>query len=489
VQKDESIEIQVAECNTYAKANNLNVVATYADRALTGKTDKRPEFQKMMRHAERRQFDVVIAYKSNRMGRNMLQALLNEQKLSDYGIRCVYTKEDFGDTAAGRFALRNMMNVSQFYSENMAEDIKIGLLNNAEKCMIANGSIPMGYVKGEDGKFALDPPKAAIIREAFERVDSGEPFVDIARDFNSRGLKTKRGSIWHKNSFQHMIVNERYTGVYIYDTVRIEGGVPQIVDKELFLRVQERLKTKKNPRGRHREYGEYLLTGKLFCGKCGSPMVGQSGTSKLGKLYYYYICNSKADNNACGKKRVRRDWCEREIAEALKYMLSDDKMLNRMADTVIEFGKQYRARSDIAILEQQLKAIDKSLSNMASAIEQGIITETTKDRLLELEKEKRRVQNQLLLERADIFDVSKEKLLLWYGSFRHGDINNKDYQRGLIDNILVSAYVYDDHFKIDINASGDKRKIKAHFKFIDSIENTEGEGVRIKKDSVHQPVP
>ena len=126
-QKDASIEQQIRECMAFAKAQGIRIVEVYADRAVSGKTDRRPDFQRMMRDAEKGKFRYVIAWKSNRMGRNMLQAMMNEARLNEMGIRVLYTEEDFDNTAAGRFALRSMMNVNQFYSENMAEDIRRGL--------------------------------------------------------------------------------------------------------------------------------------------------------------------------------------------------------------------------------------------------------------------------------------------------------------------------------------------------------------------------
>ena len=273
-QRDVSIEQQIKQCQEYAQRNNLQVVEVYADRAVSGKTDRRPNFQRMMRDAEKKQFRFVIAWKSNRMGRNMLKAMINEARLDEQGVRCLYTEEDFDDTAAGRFALRNMMNVNQFYSENMAEDIMRGMLDNARKCMVNNGGLPLGYKKGEDGRYAIDEEKATIVREIFERVYAGEAFVDIASDLNARGIKTSRGNRWNKGSFHAMLSNERYIGVYEFAGIRIEDGVPPIIRKELFYAVKEKLKNKKNAQGRHRENGDYLLTGKLFCGHFGFPMVG-----------------------------------------------------------------------------------------------------------------------------------------------------------------------------------------------------------------------
>lgn len=116
-QNDASIEQQVEICREYADRNNMTIVAVYADRAMSGRSDRRPEFQKMMRAADGEHFNVVIAYKSNRISRNMLHALTYEQRLADAGIELIYAKEEFGNNAAGRFALRTMMNLNQFYSE------------------------------------------------------------------------------------------------------------------------------------------------------------------------------------------------------------------------------------------------------------------------------------------------------------------------------------------------------------------------------------
>ena len=121
----------------------------------------------------------------------MLEALINEARLQDLGVRVLYVEEDFDDTAAGRFAARSMMNVNQFYSENMAEDIKRGLYDNAANCMVANGHLPYGYKADETLHYAIDEPKAAVIREIFTRVSCGEAFVDIMASLNARGSRPR----------------------------------------------------------------------------------------------------------------------------------------------------------------------------------------------------------------------------------------------------------------------------------------------------------
>lgn len=492
-QKDVSIEQQVAECNEYAAANNLEVINTYSDRHLTGRTDKRPEFQKMMRHAEKRQFQVIISWKSNRMARNMLQALQYEEKLSKFGIRVVYAKEEFGDSAAGRFALRTMMNVNQFYSENMAEDIKRGMYDNAINCKIANGKLPYGYKKGEDSKFALDENKAEVVKEIFNRVACGDPFVDIATDLNKKGIKTGAGGEWVKSSFQSIITNERYTGVYIYGDVRIEGGVPQIIEKGLFYTVQEILKGKKNPQGRHRVNGDYLLTGKLYCGKCKSHMVGMSGTSRAGNLHYYYICQAKRTERTCDKENVRREWIEEQVANAIrKYILKND-VINWIADSVHEYGKKKKGESQIAMLEAQLADNKKAIKNLMTAIEAGIITATTKDRLLELEKEQSKISSRLAIEKSDIPEVDKEDVIAWLESFRDGSIKDKKYQAKLFNTFLIAVYLYDNKLKLVFNFYGKKNVVNMPLNesVIDEIETDEPLLKKGSSDSVlvHQSNP
>ena len=143
-QKDISVEQQFEKGYELAAEYGIKIIGTYADRAVSGRTDKRKDFQRMMSDAAKGKFRYVIAWKSNRMGRNMLEALINEARLQELGVRVLYVEEDFDDTAAGRFAARSMMNVNQFYSENMAEDIRRGLYDNASNCMVANGHLPYG---------------------------------------------------------------------------------------------------------------------------------------------------------------------------------------------------------------------------------------------------------------------------------------------------------------------------------------------------------
>lgn len=471
-QNDASIEQQIAECTEYARQNNLRIVNTFEDRAKSGRSDSRPGFQRMIRSAERHEFQVLLAYKSNRIARNMLNALAYEDRLAKAGVRVVYCKENFGDNAAGRLALRMMMSVNEFYSDNMAEDIRRGMYDSASQGKVV-GTIPYGYRKDENGKYAIDESAAAIVREIFRRVGNDEAYADIAADLNARGILTKQKKPWGKNSFHSILANERYTGVYIYGDLRIEGGMPAIIGRELFLTVQKKLGVLKKVRGRHRDNGDYLLTGKLFCGHCLAAMVGCSGTGRLGGLHYYYACQTKRTKKKCDKKNVRKEWIEEEVTRAAITTVLTDTMIEWIADKTMEMVKAQKEASQLHYYEERLAETKKSIANLVRAIEMGIITTSTKERLQELEEEESFVSDQIAIEKLGLAQIEREQVVYWLQYLRRGDAKDKRFQKEVIDDFIRAVYLYDDHFKLVIDFTGKETVFDFSLNGVESGETNE----------------
>lgn len=475
-QKEESIEQQIEECMNFAALNGIKIVCVYADKAISGRTDKRPQFQHLMRDAEKREFSVVVAYKSNRIARDMLNALKYEDRLSKYGIETLYAKEEFGNTAAGRFALRTMMNVNQFYSENMAEDIKRGMLDNAENCKV-NGALPLGYVSGPDGRYAIEPKEAEIVRGIYDKVLDGVSFADIASDLNARGLRTKQGNLWNKCSFHRMLTNDVYIGVYRHSGVVKEGGVPPILEREVFIAMQKHLETKKNPRGRHRENGDYLLTGKLRCGYCESYMVGVSGTSRTGDLHYYYTCNGRRSGSGCKKENVRRDYIEYAVAALTQQIVFKDDIIDWIATEAVKLAKEASGQDEIDAMEAELADNRKATKNIMTAIEQGIFTATTKNRLLELEGEIASLEQSIRDAKAIIDGklLEKERIVYFLKNLSEGNLRSKTYQKRLIDTFVRAVYLWDDYIGVDYFYAGKNSMIKYSLK---ELESDIGDNIR-----------
>lgn len=451
-QKEESIEQQVQECTAFAAVSGITIVQVYADKAVSGRTDRRSSFQRMLKDAEGGGFDVVIAYKSNRISRNMMHALGYEARLEALGVRTVYAKEEFGDTAAGRFALRTMMNVNQFYSENLSEDVKRGMRDNAENCKV-NGVVAFGYCKAPDGRYAIDEPKMEIVRDIFGKILAGDSQADIIRDLNARGIRTGRGGAWNKNSMRTLLRNRLYIGEYSSCGIVIPGGAPAGVEMEVFEAVQHKLDAKTPARSRQSPGGRYLLTGKLFCGECGAYMVGVSGTGKSGSKHHYYKCNGKI-RGECHKQTVRRGWIEQTVAELAQQYILDDATIEWIADSAVAYQREQSRESELTGMQDALADRRRAAKNIMDAIEQGIFTATTKDRLLEIEADISALEKEIAIHKASHKPVDRDGLVRMLQKMRDGNPKSKKHQAQLIEMLVKAVYLWDDRIRIDFHYTG-----------------------------------
>lgn len=454
-QRDASLEQQIAECRRYAERNGYMVSAIYQDAAISGRTDDRPDFQRMMKDAKKEQFDYIISWKSNRIGRNMTQALTNMAKLAEYGVECLYVEEDFDNTASGRFALRNMMNVNQFYSENMAEDVRRGMMDNAKKCMV-NGRIQYGYKKGPDGKYAIHEERAEVVRQIFDRLHEGWTIAEVRDELNGRGILTGDGKPWSVQSFWKLLSYEQYIGVYKFGDVRIEGGVPAIVDRKIYEEVQRILKDKKRPRGHKRNDTDYILVGKAVCGLCGSPMTGISGTSRNGKLHSYYMCNAHHYKHTCDKKNVPRDDLEYSVARAVTDLLKDESVIEKIVTGYDEVIRRIREESKANTLQIQLAETEKILGNLMKAMEQGLYNDMAIQRMNELSESKKDIERALSMEKEALRTYSREQLRTFLYGFRDGDLADPEFIKTIIKTFVQTVLVYDDHLRIRLSYGTEK---------------------------------
>lgn len=486
-QRDVSIDQQLKACRTYANKLGLKVIEVYADRAMTGTNDRRPEFQRMIADAGKSTFAYIIVYQLDRFARDRYDSAVYKRQLKEQGVRVLSAMENISDDPSGILMESLLEGLAEYYSKELSQKIRRGMNDNASKCMV-NGPVPLGYRKGADGKYEIVKNEADLIKEIYSRVAQGEAFVSIIDDLNQRGIKTKAGFEWNRSSFHTILKNERYLGIYIFGDYRIVGGIPAILDNELFNMVQYRLVTKKNPRNspqkRRRENSVYLLTGKLYCGKCLSPMMGLSGKSS--NPHYYYACKKRKLERACDKAYVQRDYIEREITIALKEQALQDKVIDWLADCVISYQAKNKETAELSALKEQLAGTERAIKNLISAMEQGIISEHTKSRLKELENEATLLSARISFATDDTLqNVSKEDMVTFLRSFREGDVNDKNYQALMFDTFLIRAYLFDDKVRIVFNYAGKNNTVELPF----DIENIEGNceaSVRISSTELHQ---
>ena len=445
-QREESIEGQLRECHEFALKNGMTVINEYCDRAISGKTDNRPSFQRLIKDSEKGHFDAVIMYTLDRFARNRYDSAIYKAKLKKHGVRVYYAKQPMPDTPEGIILESVLEGYAEYYSENLSRNIKRGLKENALQGIATGGAgLPLGYVVGEDRKYKIDPVGAKIVQEIFQMYADGLSATQIINICNERGYKTSRGNAFNKNSLRTMLKNDKYVGVYRFMDVVLEDAIPPIIDKALFEKVQAMLKHNYTARARTKAKEDYLLTTKLFCGHCGSAMVGESGTSKSGKLHYYYKCVDRKRKRACPKKVEKKDWIEQTVVSfTVQYVLTDEN-IDRIATKAMEIIEKESADTTyIEGLRGELKEVQKKIRNLMTAIEEGIITSTTKSRLEELETEKNEIEGRIAHEEMKKPLLTKDRIVYWLLSFKSGDVQDTEYQRRVIDTLVNSVYVYDD---------------------------------------------
>lgn len=465
-QRDCSIDQQVKTCHSYAEQQGYEIIRVYDDRALTGKTDKRPSFLRMIRDSAKQEFKYVIVYALDRFSRNKYDSAIYKQKLKENGVRVLSAMEHITDDPTGMLMESILEGFAQYYSDELSQKIHRGLSDNAEKCIV-NGSIPLGYRRGKDGHAEIIEDEAKIVQEIFERVSKGSQLIRIAEDLNERGIRTKKGASWNKSSFNKILSNERYIGTYIYKETKIPNGYPIIIEPELFYKVQEIIKTKPRARGdikrRQNENGTYLLTGRIYCGNCLSPMIGTSGTSKSGHKCYYYACNGKNTNKPCKKKYIRRNDAELTITKAIHNMLMNDELINWMADMAVAFQETDSEKKEAEQVNNDLVNTRKRKQNILNAIElHGVITDTTCIRLKELEKEEKDLiikMNAIEKRRSAYF--TKDDALSYLELIREGNIENKKFQETMIDSFIGKVITFDDYLRVAFNfmRNGERQQI------------------------------
>ncbi len=310
-QTENSIEAQVAEAKSYASRKHYNIVEVFADRAKTGTNDQRAEFQRMLSATEKHSFSVIIVWKVDRFGRNREEIALNKYKCKKNGVRVEYVAENISEGPEGVILESVLEGFAEYYSRQLSQNIKRGLTNKAKKGEFIGGRIPFGY-RIENGHYVVNEDEAKKIKEVFKLFNSGLSYKDIER----------RIGIPYYN-VRLYIHNKTYcVGTLIRLGSPVE--VPQIISKEEYNMAEARF----NNYTRKTKREKYLLTGKLFCGFCGSKY---NGTGNKDERYSYYRSTCH-----CCKKRIRKDDINEYVINKVNEIIKSDDNIDKLTDKVYE---------------------------------------------------------------------------------------------------------------------------------------------------------
>lgn len=441
-QTEASIERQVELCEEYAAAHNITIVEHYIDRKKTGKSDNRPEFLRMIYNSAQHLFDIVLVWRFDRFSRNMDDAGAYERTLRSNQVKLISATEPIPEGAHGSIIKGVIWGSNESYSAELAAKVMDGMARAAQKGQSIGGPRIFGY-RIEDKHFVLNETEAAIIRLIFERYASGKSMTEIARELNERGLRNSKGNPFDVSVMRRILSDKRYIGILLYKGEDIGTRIPPIVDTELFNRVQ--LELKKNRKAPARTKGvaeQYLLTTKLFCGTCGKPMSGVSGTSKTGQKHQYYVCINRYKRKECQKGYIVKTKAEEAVLKVVKKVLLKNN-IEQLTKLVVKCCQDAQDNGELLRLQAALKETKKAINGLVEALEQGRATSTIMERLEVREKEQQMLESAIAKEKSLHHIPTEDDVKRFFDSVVKGNIDIAEHDRMMIDILVNSVHLYD----------------------------------------------
>ncbi len=464
-QREESIEGQLRACKEYAVRNEYTITGEYSDRAISGKSaEKRTQFQRMIRDAERGLFDVLLVYKLDRFARNRYDAAMYKAKLKKSGVKVISIMEAIPEGAEGIILESVLDGFAEYYSENLAENVRRGLKENALSVRFNGGQTPYGY-RIVDSMFLVDDARAIVVREIFERVASGESYRTIFESLNARGFRTLKGKDFSRSSINSIVDNEKYIGRFVYnvsktDSVKVENGFPSIVSEELWNAVQSRRAASSGAPRRGKGTVQYVLSGKLICCHCGAPFHGHTNTYKGTLHSYYRHCHREEDKPSCMKfPLIRRNEFDTKVFNAIRDNILNPETIHEIAVHAASLQKE--CEIDIASASKaELSEVQAAIQNIYKAIEAGVFSNGLNARLASLESRAVALAADIAVAAPPDDFLSMAEIESYLSQFMHGDINDTSFR-----NSILSTFVKRVEIKVDGTA-----RIILHYAPFEDVE-------------------
>ena len=468
-QNEASIDQQRERAQEYAVAHDLKIIKEYSDAAISGKRDDRPGFQLMLAEIKKLKPSTLILWKTDRLGRDRRMLAIAKQQIKEAGCCIKYIAEISPDDSPESALLEGLMeSLAEFYSLQLQQNVTRGMNYNAEHCLY-NGHRLLGYdVDKATKKYIVDEKNAPVVQRIFLEFAGGKSLADMVRDLNRQGITNATGKPFTFNGLRHLLKNPAYTGIYHYGDITIPGGMPRLISDELYNQVQARFEANKHKASKYHQQaiktGEeaprYWLTGKLFCGYCGSTIHGAAGTSKNGKRHYYYACKEQR-RHRCNLKQKKKDIVEVNVMWLLCEFLHDTENLTSLAVDIAAYYKKLNSTENyINSLESELKEVEKGINNLVKAIESGVISSALTDRLAKLEAQKEGLQDAINAEKVKQSLVNDEySIKHFFEQYANLNWDDEEMRNTVLEYFVDKIFLYNDKIVITWYYSDDKTEI------------------------------
>ena len=247
-QRQESIDAQLRAMKEHCTKNHHEIVRIYQDEALSATTDKRDDFLNMIRDSKQKIFDAVLVHKLDRFARNRYDSAFYKRELKNNGVKVTSVLENLDDSPEAVILESVLEGMAEYYSKNLAREVRKGLNENALKGLHNGGVPPLGFNVNPDKTLSINETEAQAVRIIFEMYADDFGYMMICNHLNEKGYLTKKGKPFGKNSIAEILRNEKYLGRYVFnkrlsktsgyrkhktdeEIVRIDNAFPSIVSQ------------------------------------------------------------------------------------------------------------------------------------------------------------------------------------------------------------------------------------------------------------------
>ena len=451
-QREESIEGQIRICTEYAKKKGYKITNQYIDRAMTGKNDNRPAFRQMLNDSDKGMFDVLLVYKTDRFARNRYDSAIHKTRLKKNKVQIEYAAEQIPNDSTAVLIEGFLENLAEYYSVNLSENTKRGKYENALKKKSNGGVTPIGY-KRIDGSLVIDEVKAPVVQFAFQSYIDGISYANIIKKARERyGIKLSMSGL------KLILQNEVYTGKYIYNTYDGETFVYEdnheaIVSRETYEKAKEkRLANKRSPNAGKGKI-KYALSGLIKCGECGGHIIVSHSYKNGEPAFFRLYCLNRKEHKNCNNPTRKMEIVENAVIEAIKNKILDRKTIKTLAEKACSLQED-NSLDKLKELQTELKNIQKSKNNIIAAIEQGIITPTTKDRLQELEHLESDLQVKIATEKkAENKNLTAPEIEKFLKKYCSGNMQDETFRFELTHTFVKEILLFKNRFEITLKLS------------------------------------
>jgi site-specific DNA recombinase len=315
----------------FCTQRGFEVIGTFVDATPS---DEGPGFDQMLTYLQRddRGFAMVVVDGLGVLGGDLGQSAMALLRIEATGVQVV-------SVHTGKELARELIDTWADRGEGtpVSERVRSAMRRKAVKGEVL-GRPPYGYRVGPRRRLELVPDEAVVVRYIYRLYLQEELGIrKIAGQLNSENVPTRRGGRWSMVTVRDILRNRSYLGTYTRFGVKVPGSHPPLVSPDDFRRVQERLQSRQGAE-RTRTVTPFLLSGMVYCSRCGNRLIGvsrrQKWTTKDGEehsaSYRYYQCESRTNQSACNYNTQRAA----ELEERLRgLLLTDSPVVSRVRRT------------------------------------------------------------------------------------------------------------------------------------------------------------